>query len=118
MAAGVHPARDLGGVGCSGLLLHGEGVHVRAEADGGAGPVAVDDRDDAGCGDAFMHLVHAEFAQAVGHEAGRAVAVEAQFRVLVEVAAPGGHVLREGGDPVDDGHGWTPLGGPCDGVRQ
>ena len=78
----------------------------------GAGPSGLSaayHADDAGAADARHHLVAAELAQAVGDDAGGAVDVVLQLRVLVEVMAPGGHFVGEGGDAVDDGHGEDPF---------
>jgi hypothetical protein len=53
----------------------------------------------------LVDLVHAELAQAGRHEGGGRVAVEAESRALVEVAAPRRHVGGIACDGVDDGHG-------------
>ncbi|MGY3420073.1 hypothetical protein ACVWZW_000548 [Bradyrhizobium sp. F1.13.4] len=109
MAAGVHLAGDLGGVGDARGLHDRQRVHVGAQANGLArgGFAAADHTDDTGAADARHHLVAAELAQAVGNDAGGAVDVVLQLRVLVEVMAPGGHFVGEGGNAVDDGHGGS-----------
>ena len=48
VAAGVHDAGVLGREGRAGRLLHGQGVHVRAQGDRRAGETAVERGDDAG----------------------------------------------------------------------
>ena len=40
----------------------------------------------------------------IGDDAGGAMDLVEQLRVLMEVMAPGGHFVGEGGDAVDDGH--------------
>ena len=40
----------------------------------------------------------------LGHDARRAMHVEPEFRVLVEVAAPGRDLVGQIGDTIDDGH--------------
>ena len=65
---------------------------------------AADHADDAGPADAGDDLVAAERPELVGDDAGGAVHVVEQFGILVEVAAPGGDLVREVGDAVDDGH--------------
>ena len=52
-------------------------------------------------------LVAAERLELVGNDAGRAVHVEEQFGVLVEVAPPGGDFVGEVGNAIDDGHEKT-----------
>ena len=44
-------------------------------------------------------------AQLFGNDIGRALLFECDLRVLVDVAPPSLHVLRELGNPVDDRHG-------------
>ena len=107
MAAGVHLAGDLRSISYAGGFHDRQCVHVGPQADGLARGrfAAADHADDAGAADARHHLVAAEFPQAVGDDAGGAVDFVEQLRVLVEVMAPGGHFVGEGGDAIDDGHG-------------
>ena len=106
MAAGMHQARRLGCVGYARRLRDRQCVHVRTQSDGfaGAALAAADHADDAGAPNATHDIVASEFAQSVGDDAGRAMHFVQQFRMLVEIMPPGGHVVREGGDAVDDGH--------------
>src|SRR3546814_7295677 len=66
-----------------------QGVHIGAQADGAAGPVAlaVQHPDDAGGGEAAVHL-DAELGQLLGHEVGGAQLLESGLGVGVDVAAP------------------------------
>ena len=107
MAASVHLAGDLGGIGYARRLHDRQRIHVGAQANGLArgGLAAADHADDAGAADAGHDLVATERAQFVGDDAGGAVDFVEQLRVLVEVMAPGGHFVGEGGNTVDDGHG-------------
>ena len=93
MAAGVHQARGLGGVGQIGCLLDRQRVHVGAKPDhldfALAGLLALDDADDTGIAEAGGDLVAAELAQAVSHECCGAVHIIQQFRVFMDIAAPG-----------------------------
>ncbi len=114
MAAGMHPAGIARGMGQPGLLEDRQPVHVGAQPDGRPRRAAVDDRHDAGAGDALVQLVDAERAQPLGHEGGGFGTVEPQFRDLVQMPAPSGHVAGKIGDAVDDGMGWTP--GPGSGI--
>ena len=79
MAAGMHQAGRLGGMGHVGRFLDRQRVHVRAKPDhldlALAGLLALDDADDAGAAKARRHLVAAEFAQAIRHECCSAVDV-------------------------------------------
>ena len=52
MAAGVHDAGRFGGEGRARRLLHGQGVHVRAQGDRRPRAAAVERGDDAGIDDA------------------------------------------------------------------
>ena len=88
------------------LLGHGQRIHVGAQADGFPRFLPVDDGDDAGGGDAFVDLVHADLAQAVGDEGGRLMQVEPHLGDGVQVAAPRGHLRGPVGDGIEDGHGW------------
>ena len=109
MAAGMHQARRLGGVGQIGCLLDRQRVHVGAKPDhldlALAGLLALDDADDAGTAEAGRDLVAAELAQAVSHECCGAVDVIQQFGVFMDIAAPGLDIGLQIGDAVDDGHG-------------
>ena len=71
------------------------------------GLAAADDTDHAGAPDPGDDLVAAEFPQAIGDDAGGTVHLIQKLRMLVEIMAPGGHVVGEGGDTIDDGHGDT-----------
>ena len=75
--------------------------------------LALDDADDAGAAEAGDDLVAAEFAQAIRDECRGAVDVIEQFRVFMDIAAPGLNIGLKIGDAVDDGHansrpqGWN-----------
>ena len=92
VAAGVHPALGLRGVGQAGRLVDRQGVHVGAHGDHPArpGPAALDHPDDAGFANAFNNFIEAKFTELFRHDPRRAVDVVPQFRVGVEVAAPFG----------------------------
>ena len=115
MAAGVHHARRLGGVGQIGRLLDRQCVHVGAKPDhldlALAGLLALDDADDAGTAKAGRDLVAAELAQPVSHECCGAVDVIEQFGMFMDIAAPGLNIGLQIGDAVDDGHGNSGLKG-------
>ena len=53
-------------------------------------------------------LVAAERPELVGDQAGGAMHLEADLRMLVNVAAPGRYLLVHGGDAIDDRHGDAP----------
>ncbi len=110
MAAGVHFAGRPGGVSEIGLLLDRQRIHVSAKPDHLEVAVhrrlaALDDADDAGAAKAGRDLVAAEFPQPVRDECRSAVHVVQQFRMLVDIAAPGLDIGLQIGDAVDDGHG-------------
>ena len=106
MAAGMHLAVGLGGIGLAGDFGQRQRIHVGTQADdlARARLRALDDADDAGLADAGDDLVAAELLQLLGDDAGRAVHVELQLGMLVQVAPPGGDLVVQGGDPVVDGH--------------
>ena len=55
--------------------------------------------------DARVDLVHPDLAQPVDDEGRRLVAVEVQFRMLVQMPPPALHFLGISGDTVQNGHG-------------
>ncbi len=93
-------------MGQASLLLDRQGIHVGAHADHLARAVAAaaDHADDPGPADPLDHLVDPEFAQFLGNDPRGAVHVEQQFRVFVDVAAPGRHFVVQIGDAVDNRH--------------
>ena len=107
VAAGVHPAGNVRLVGRAGRLRDRQRVHVGAKADDAAACVrlAPDDPDDAGAPDPGFDRVAAERPQFVGHDARGAVDVEEKLGMRMEIAPPGGDLVGEVGDAVDDGHG-------------
>ena len=125
MTAGMHLAGRLRGIRHAGGLEDRQRVHVGTQADhldiAVAGrPLALDDADDAGLAHPGHDLVTAEFPQPVSHECCSAVHVIEQFRMLMNVAAPGGDIGVQIGDAVDDGHGsllkltvWVSLASKC-----
>ena len=123
MAAGVHQAFRFGGIRQIGRLLDRQRVHIRPQPDHLHVPsagrlVALDDADDAGAADTGNDLVAAEFPQPLRHQCRSAVHVVEQFRVFMNIPAPGLDVGLQLGDAVDDGHGADRLSGfecfcPC-----
>jgi hypothetical protein len=77
------------------LFLDRQRVHVGAQRHHRAGLAALEQRHHAGAGHAGLHF-HAERAQMVGHQLGRARFLVAQFGVLVDVAAPGDELVLDG----------------------
>ena len=109
VAAGVHLAGHRRLVRQAGLLLERQRVHVGAQPDHlAAGLAAADDADDAGAADAGHHLVAAETLELFRHRGRRAVHVVLQLRMGVHVAAPGGDLVVQVGDAIDDRHGACP----------
>jgi hypothetical protein len=107
MAAGVHHARNLRGVGHAALFFHRQRVHVGAQADDAVrrSLAASDDADHAGAADPGHDLVAAEFLQTFGDDSGRAMHFVQEFRMLVKIMAPGGNFIGERGNTIDDRHG-------------
>ena len=111
VAAGVHLARSLGGIRNAGCLQDRQRIHVGAQAHHPArrGLAALDNADHAGLADAGHDLVAPECRQLVGNDAGRAVHVEAELGMLVQILAPLRNFVLHSRDTVDDWHGVALL---------
>ena len=73
MAASVHQALGLGGVGQIGFFLDRQRVHIRPQPDNpdvtlAGRPAALDDADNAGTAETRGDFVAAEFPQPFRHE--------------------------------------------------
>ena len=108
MAAGMHLARHRRLVRQAGRFLDRQRVHVGAQPDRLGRPcrrpVAADDPDHAGPADARHHLVAAEALELLGHRGGGAVHVVLQLGMGMQVAPPGGDVVVQVGNAIDDRH--------------
>ncbi len=91
MTAGVHHPVAGGFEGDVDLFVDGQGVHVSADADGGAAP-RPDLGDHARATHAGFDVGQADLGQGVGNQPGGAHLLEAQFGVLVNVAAQAHHL--------------------------
>jgi len=101
VAAGVHLAGVLAGVGEGVEFLHGQGVHVGAQANApaaGAAVAAMDDANHPGLAHATVYG-NAPFGEFLGHQVGGANLLEAEFGVGVDVASD----LRQGCCLGEDG---------------
>ena len=118
VAAGVHLARVLAGVGKGVVLLHGQGIDVGAQADGPAALAAIAAVHDAHHPGGAQPPVNgnAPFGELVRHHVGGAHLFEAQLGVGMDVPAHGGDAggLRQ--DGIDQFHGV--LGGSDEGLHQ
>jgi hypothetical protein len=106
MAAGVHLSRDARSPWQSGLLSYWQGIHVGAQTDciARAGPIAVDDTNDARTPDTFHDLVAAEGTKQIGNFRSRILDIIEEFRFCVEIAPPCRDVFLKFGHSVDDRH--------------
>ena len=112
VAAGVHLAGHRRLVRQAGLLLERQRIHVGAQPNHlGAGLAATDDADDAGTADAGHHLVAAKALEFFRNRRRGAMHVVEQLRMRVHVAAPGGDLVVQVGDAIDDRHGASSLSG-------
>ena len=91
MAAGVHRAGVLRTVGLRSLFGDAQGVHVGPERNRSVAAAAFQRADDARAADALGHLVEAELPQLGGDEGARALLLEAELWMGVQIAPPGGH---------------------------
>ena len=106
MAAGMHLAGNRRFVRQPGFLFDRQRVHVGAQADDlAAGLAAANDADHAGPPDARHHFVAAEAFELVGDRSRRAMHVVAQLRMGMQIMPPGGDLVVQVGDAVDDRHG-------------
>ena len=110
MTTRMHLARRLGSVRQFGRLLDRQRVHVGAKPDHPdialAGRLAaLDDADDAGTAEAGGHFVATELPKPLRHERRGAVNVVPQFRMFMNIPAPGLNIGLKIGDAIDDGHG-------------
>ena len=108
MAAGVHRPGIDRAVGEVVRLRHRQRIHVGAQADGPLRCPVAQRADQPGAGDPLSHL-DAPGAELLGNDPAGAALGEAEFRVLVQVVPPGGHVGGEGGDAVVDRHSERPC---------
>lgn len=106
MAAGMH-ATGVAGVVAEGVgFLHGQGIHVGADADAAGAVAAFEGADDASLAQAGGDFI-APFAQFVGYQGGGAGLFETQFGMGMDVASQGGEFGVRGLDVVDDLHGGS-----------
>ena len=106
MAAGMHAA-GVAGVVAEGVgFLHGQGIHVGADADAAGAVAAFEGADDASLAQAGGDFI-APFAQFVGYQGGGAGLFETQFGMGMDVASQGGEFGVRGLDVVDDLHGGS-----------
>jgi len=114
MAAGMHLVRDRRGVIEVVLLLQVQRIHVGAQPDRLlARPVALQGADDAGRGEAAMHL-EAPGGELVGHDLRCPLLLERGFGMAVDVATNDGEIGQVVGEKIGcvTGHGRkTSLGG-------
>ena len=93
VAAGVHFPGNRRLVGKFVGLLDRQRVHVGAQADrlAGGALAAADDADHAGAAETGDDLVAAEGLELFGNRAGRAMYIEQQFRMGMQVPPPRGN---------------------------
>ena len=109
MAAGVHHvdvaaeilSSSLGGERQSRRLLHRQRVHIGAQRNNRARLAAAQHGNDAGLGDASPNF-EAQLPEMFGNERRRSRFLFAQFRMLVNVAAPGDQLLLDLGGALAD----------------
>ena len=109
MAASVHFAGVLAGVGKGVELLHGQGVDVGTQAYTSAACTAITamhNADDA-CGAHAAVNGDTPVSELLGHHVGCALFFEAQLGVSVNVFANGRYAGRVCEDGVDDFHAYS-----------
>ena len=86
MAAGMHPARNRGGIGAVGGFRHCQRIHVGAQADGPPARARTKRSDDAGFRQPAMN-VEAGFLQQPGNDVAGPDLLKAQLWMGVQVTA-------------------------------
>jgi len=104
VAAGVHASCVLRLVLEGVALVHRQAIHVGAQSDGAPARLLFpgDDSDHAGFREAAMHL-DAPAGELVRHEVRRAVLVEGELRMRMNVAPHRGELAVVAADAVDGG---------------
>ena len=106
VAAGVHQPRLAAAIRQVGLLLHRQAVHVGAQADRLAARAALQHADHAGLADAPVHL-DAPLGELGRDDLRRAVLLQPDLRVGMQVAADGGQLIVKAADRLDGRHGLS-----------
>ena len=109
VAAGVHAPRMTRLVGHAGRFVDVQRIEVGTQADRALARAMAQHADDAGLGEAGVHL-EAQACQLVGDERGGGAFLERGFRVRVQVVAPVAHFRFEGldlGNEVHRGTSWS-----------
>ena len=110
VTAGVHDADhvavplglDFRREGHADLFGHRKRVHVGAQGHHRAGQRTDQQAHHTGVRDTFLHLVHAQALEVLGHQLARAELAVAELGVLVDVAPPADELLFDGlGGDVD-----------------
>ncbi len=105
MSTAMEPAGILGRIGQVCPFFHGQGVHVCTQTDRATFPqFPSKDADNASLADATMHL-YPPVIEHLCNDAGRSHLLEADFRILVQIAADCSEIVAIAGDTVDQGHG-------------
>ena len=102
MAAGMHSARILRGVGYTAHFFDGQSVHVRTDGHCFAGSAALDVREDSGAG--HLPPLNAVFRQPFQNIGRRLRLLKAQFRALVEMLVGFFHLRQIGLNVLHSDH--------------
>ena len=103
--ASVHLARNGRGIVGPRHFNNRQRIHISTQANCRAWGRAVDHGNNTGLGDAGVHLVDANLAQAINNKSGGVDAIEGKFRMAVQMLTPALHFRRISGDTVQNGHG-------------
>jgi hypothetical protein len=104
MAARMHDPWSGRSMGQVGGLLDRQGVDICSQTYRPAGLPPADHTHDARASEAGDDLIDTELVQLRLDHRARAMLFERQFRMLVQIPPPGGHVLVKSGDSIVDGH--------------
>ena len=106
VAAAVHPAPELRRMRKIVFFVHGQRIHVRAQADCSATFVALarDHGDDAGTADARV-VLDAEPVELAGDDLGRSMLLESELGVCVQIASQLGELRVLAAKVIDRAHG-------------
>jgi hypothetical protein len=110
MTTGMHLPGNLTGIGGTGGFLNWQRVHIGTQANHRAGRTPMYQSHQARLCNAAIDFSDAKVSQTLLHESRGFMAVKPELWILMQMAAPGFHILGKFGDTVDDWHGLAPYG--------
>jgi hypothetical protein len=110
VTTGMHFTRHKAGMVSSGGLFNRQGIHISTQPDHRPLIAAPDQGHYARLRNAIVYFGDPKLLQPRNHKRSRLVALKSKLRILMQMAAPGFHILSKFSDTVDDRHELTPNG--------